>query len=51
MNKSIAIKCRIIKETDFWITVRLKESGMIIDLMKKDIVKEIEKIAPEDYIG
>ncbi len=43
---NITLKCRIIEEKDFCITVRLQESGMILDFMKKDIIqndKEKEK--------
>ena len=35
----IVLNGHIEKETDFWITVHLPNSGMIIDLMKKDLSK------------
>ena len=37
------IKGRVLEEKDFWLTIRLRESGMIIDLMKKDLEVVYEK--------
>ena len=36
----IVLEGRIIKETDFWITVHLKNSGMIFDFIKRDVEVE-----------
>lgn len=40
VNKEIKLYGHIEKETDFWVTVHLPNSGMILDIMKKDLVKE-----------
>ena len=37
MRGVVKLKGHVHKETDFWATIHLPESGMIIDLMKKDL--------------
>jgi len=39
-KKRIILKCHIYKETDFWITVHFPQSGIILELLKKDLTIE-----------
>jgi len=40
---TITLNCRIIKKSKFWTTIRLRESGIILNIMNKDINKECTK--------
>lgn len=39
MNRGIELYGHIHKKSDFWVEIHLPNSGQIIELMKKDIVK------------
>ena len=42
-NKLITLEGRILDEKDFWITIRLRTSGMIFEIKKADIYESRQR--------